>query len=144
MDLRMVADEGEYLAQARAKPNPITRSPDHPNPNPNPKPKPKPKPKPNPNPSSSSKPNPRCGALSLRLSSGRVIECKGENASVFGAPFTHHAAPSPGGYHEPTFEDGRCTGLRPLARPPQPLTRTRSRTLTRTPTPTLTVTIPEP
>ena len=35
MDLRMVADEGEYLAQARAERNPttyhpITRSPDHP------------------------------------------------------------------------------------------------------------------
>ena len=81
--------------------------------NPNPKPKPKPKPKPNPNPdpkpkpkptpSSSSDPNPRCGALSLRLSSGRVIECKGENAGVFGAPFTHHAAPSPGRHHELTL-----------------------------------------
>ena len=45
MDLRMVADEGEYLAQARAERNPttyhpITRSPDHPNPNPNPSPNP--------------------------------------------------------------------------------------------------------
>ena len=61
-----------------------------------------------------------CGALTLHLSSGRVIECKGENASVFGAPFAHHAAASPSGYHEPTFAGctGRCTGLRPLARPP--------------------------
>jgi len=40
---------------------------------------------------------PRCGAVTLRLSSGRAIECKGENANVFGAPFTHHAAASPGG-----------------------------------------------
>ena len=61
-----------------------------------------------------------CGALTLHLSSGRVIECKGENASVFSAPFAHHAAASPSGYHEPTFAGctGRCTGLRPLARPP--------------------------
>ena len=28
MDLRMVADEGEYLAQARAKRNPTTLSPE--------------------------------------------------------------------------------------------------------------------
>ena len=63
----------------------------------------------------------RCGAITLRLSSGRAIECKGENANVFGAPFTHHAAASPGGYHEPTFADGRCTSLRPLSRPPPQL-----------------------
>ena len=44
-----------------------------------------------------------CGALTLHLSSGRVIECKGENAGVFGAPFTHHAAPSPGRHHELTL-----------------------------------------
>ena len=62
-----------------------------------------------------------CGAITLRLSSGRAIECKGENANVFGAPFTHHAAASPGGYLEPTFADGRCTSLRPLSRPPPQL-----------------------
>ena len=61
-----------------------------------------------------------CGALTLHLSSGRVIECKGDNPCL-DAPFTHHAAASPSGYHEPTFANGRCTGLRPIARPqPQP------------------------
>ena len=43
MDLRMVADEGEYLAQARAKPNPTTLSAYHPitlSPKPEPEPEP--------------------------------------------------------------------------------------------------------